>query len=79
MKEHSWETQIDSDIGPLTLEVTYEIEPGQHGDYHTETIHPSVTITEISVQITGNDYLLSDMVAELEREIEDDLADDGSQ
>tara|TARA_R110002012_G_C11659069_1_gene612054 strand:+ start:450 stop:689 length:240 start_codon:yes stop_codon:yes gene_type:complete len=79
MKEHSWETQIDSDIGPLTLEVTYEIEPGQHGDYYTETIHPSVTITEISVQITGSDYLLSDMVAELEREIEDDLADDGSQ
>ena len=58
--QRSWETTIESEMGDLPITVRYEINPGQHGDYHTETIHPSVMITEIEIGITQDvdpDYL----------------------
>jgi hypothetical protein len=71
MKERFWETQIDSDIGPLDIKVQYEVIPGQHGDYHTPTIHPEVSIVDI--EIKPEQDFDPDVIKFLEEEIEDEI------
>ncbi len=74
MKGHFWETQISSDIGPLNLKITYEIDPGDVGDYYQPTIPPSVNIIEMTVSGTWQDKPIDpNIVREFEEEIEIDL------
>tara|TARA_B100002019_G_C21100747_1_gene513427 strand:+ start:227 stop:460 length:234 start_codon:yes stop_codon:yes gene_type:complete len=71
MKEHFWETQIDSDIGLLDVIVTYDIIEGQSGDYDTPHIHPEVSIKEI--KITQEQNIAPEVIDFLTEEIEDEI------
>tara|TARA_R110002012_G_scaffold259619_2_gene441255 strand:- start:493 stop:714 length:222 start_codon:yes stop_codon:yes gene_type:complete len=50
MKESTWEVEIDSDIGPLKVMLTYDINPGSEGDYYTPGEKPSVSIIKVEVE-----------------------------
>ena len=50
MKESTWEVEIDSDIGPLKVMLTYDINRGSEGDYDTPGEEPSVSIIKVEVE-----------------------------
>ena len=50
-----WQTEIESEIGTLSLKINYWLDPGQKGDYHTEHIPPSIEIDDIQVEIVKID------------------------
>lgn len=50
MKESTWEVEIDSDIGPLKVLLTYDINHGSEGDYYTPGESPSVSIIKIEFE-----------------------------
>lgn len=50
MKESTWEDEIDSELGPLKVIITYDLNPGSAGDYHTPGEEPSVSIIKIEFE-----------------------------
>ena len=71
MSEHSYKTQIDSDMGPVNLKVKYEIHQGQKGDWHTDTIQPSINITEVELVSFEGGKTFNDFLDHLAMEIEE--------
>ena len=61
--------EIDSDIGPIQLEIKYEVDYGEPGDYFQPMVHPSVNIYEISIPQHGSLNIANDIKEELEEEI----------
>jgi len=59
--------EIDSDIGPIQLEIKYEVDYGEPGDYFQPKVHPSVKIYEIVLD--GSLNIANDIKEELEEEI----------
>tara|TARA_R110002012_G_scaffold316838_2_gene532375 strand:- start:1600 stop:1854 length:255 start_codon:yes stop_codon:yes gene_type:complete len=57
MKESTWEVEIDSDLGPLKVNMTYQVDPGSHGDYYTPGEEPSVSIIKIEFEPVEVDEL----------------------
>lgn len=50
MSAKTYYTTIDSDIGQLELEVTYDFDPGEKGDgYLQPDVLPEVTVRDIAV------------------------------
>jgi len=71
MSEHSYKTTIDSDMGPLNIKVTYEVHQGQKGDWHTETIEPSINITNVELVSLEEGKAFDDFLEHLAIEIEE--------
>tara|TARA_B100001057_G_C22505235_1_gene815581 strand:- start:39 stop:284 length:246 start_codon:yes stop_codon:yes gene_type:complete len=61
---------IESEIGPLSIKIEYDLDSGQRGNYYTEHIPPSVEITH--VELDGDLSIDEDIQRELEEEILDD-------
>ena len=59
--------EIDSDIGPIQLEIRYEVDYGEPGDYYQPEVHPSVNIYE--VLLDGALSIANNIKEELEEEI----------
>lgn len=47
----TWITTIDSDLGPLELKITYDIDSGSWGDYFTPAVPEAVDILEFTVSL----------------------------
>lgn len=61
-----WQTEIESEIGTLSVTIDYWLDLGQKGDYHTEHIPPSIDIDEVSVKIIKLDaHVLNDIKEEI--------------
>jgi hypothetical protein len=76
MSVKTFQTTIDSDMGSLNIKATYEIHSGQRGDYHTETISPSINIVDVElVSIEGGDSF-DTFLYHLTNEIEEHLGDE---
>ena len=59
-----WQTEIESEIGTLSLKINYWLDLGQAGDYHTEHIPPSIEIDDIQVEIVKIDETFIDHIRE---------------
>lgn len=59
-----WQTEIESDLGTLSLKINYWLDLGQSGDYHTEHIPPSIEIDDIQVEIVKIDDTFIDHIRE---------------
>jgi hypothetical protein len=59
-----WQTEIESEIGTLSLKINYWLDLGQAGDYHTEHIPPSIEIDDIQVEIVKIDDTFIDHIRE---------------
>ena len=59
-----WQTEIESEIGTLSLKINYWLDLGQRGDYHTEHIPPSIEIDDIQVEIVKIDGTFIDHIRE---------------
>ena len=59
-----WQTEIESEIGTLSLKINYWLDLGQRGDYHTEHIPPSIDIDDIQVEIVKIDNTFVDHIRE---------------
>jgi len=59
-----WQTEIESEIGTLSLKINYWLDLGQAGDYHTEHIPPSIEIDDIQVEIVKIDGTFIDHIRE---------------
>ena len=57
-----WQTEIESDIGTLSLKIDYYLDPGQRGDYYTEDIPPSIEIDDVAVTIVKIDTHVLDQI-----------------
>ena len=73
-----WQTEIESEIGTLSLKINYWLDPGQKGDYHTEHIPPSIEIDNMQIEIVKVDAEFIDHLREeiLEEETTYDPEDD---
>lgn len=61
-----WQTEIESEIGTLSVTINYWLDLGQRGDYHTEHIPPSIDIDDVSVEIIKIDtHVLNDIKEEI--------------
>jgi len=61
-----WQTEIESEIGTLSVTIDYWLDLGQKGDYHTEHIPPSIDIDEVSVKIIKLDaHVLNEIKEEI--------------
>ena len=61
-----WQTEIESEIGTLSLKIDYWLDLGQRGDYHTEHIPPSIEIDNVTVEIVKIDaHVLNDIKDEI--------------
>lgn len=61
-----WQTEIESEIGTLSLTVNYWLDLGQRGDYHTEHIPPGIDIDSVTVEIVKVDtHVLNDIKDEI--------------
>lgn len=58
-------------MGPLNIKVTYEIHQGQKGDWHTETIEPSINITNVELVSLEEGKAFDDFLEHLAIEIEE--------
>ena len=61
-----WTTEIDSDIGRLTLEIDYHLDSGSYGDQYTPSAHPSIEIQDMKITLLKPDH---DVLDQLEEEI----------
>jgi hypothetical protein len=59
-----WQTEIESEIGTLSVTINYWLDLGQRGDYHTEHIPPSIDIDDVSVEIIKIDTHVLDEIKE---------------
>ena len=59
-----WQTEIESEIGTLSLKIDYWLDLGQAGDYHTEHIPPSVEIDNMQIEIVKVDAEFIDHLRE---------------
>ena len=75
MSAHSYRTSIDSDMGPILIDVIYEIEEGQRGDYDTETIEASIQVIDFKIVEFSEGREMSDFLEHLGNEIEEHLAE----
>ena len=64
-----WTTEIDSDIGRLTLEIDYHLDSGSYGDQYTPSTHPSIEIQDMKITVLKPDHNVLD---QLEEEILED-------
>jgi len=64
-----WTTEIDSDIGQLTLEIDYYLDSGSYGDEYTPSSRPSIQIQDMKITISKPD---NDVLDQLEEEILED-------
>ncbi len=69
MSVHSYRTMIDSDMGKLTLEAKYNIDPGQRGDWDTEPIPPSIEMVDVRIVQESIVIVDPDFLHHLEEEI----------
>ena len=61
-----WQTEIESEIGTLSLKIKYWLDPGQRGDYNTEPIPSSIEIDKVTVEIVKIDtHVLNDLKDEI--------------
>lgn len=61
-----WETEIDSDLGTLSVTIEYHLNTGCMGDHLTPPDHPSVEIQEIQLKlIKPNTYILDQLSDEI--------------
>jgi len=67
-----WTTEIDSDIGQLTLEIDYHLDGGSYGDEYTPSSRPSIQIQDMKITISKPD---NDVLDQLEEEILEDEYD----
>lgn len=58
-------------MGPLNIKVTYEVHQGQKGDWHTETIEPSINITNVELVSLEEGKAFDDFLEHLAIEIEE--------
>lgn len=59
-----WQTEIESEIGTLSVTINYWLDLGQRGDYHTEHIPPSIDVDDVSVEIIKIDTHVLDEIKE---------------
>lgn len=71
MSDNSYKTTIDSDMGPLNIEVKYDIHPGQKGDWYTEPIEPSINVTDVKLVSFEGGKTFNDFLEHLALEIEE--------
>jgi len=69
MSVHSYRTMIDSDMGKLTIEAKYNINPGQRGDWDTEPIPPSIEMIDVRIVQESIVIVDTDFLYHLEEEI----------
>ena len=73
MKEKEYSIEIDSDIGLLTLEVKYDIDYGQKGDYYTEPIPSSIIINSFTLIQPDEipEHIMDEIVEEIEEHVQE--------
>ena len=58
-------------MGQLTIEVTYSIDQGQKGDWHTEPIPPSIQIQDVKIVEQPEGKELESFLYHMEQEIQE--------
>ena len=58
-------------MGPLMIVATYYVYSGQKGDWHTETIPPSINITDVELVSFEGGKTFNDFLDHLAMEIEE--------
>ena len=71
----TFQTTIDSDMGPLMIVATYYVYSGQKGDWHTEPLEPRIEIDDVKVTQYAGGEQYETFLYHLSNEIEEYLED----
>ena len=72
----TFQTTIDSDMGPLMVVASYSIYSGQKGDWHTEPIEARIEIDDVKITEVAGGEQFETFLYHLSNEIEEHLEDE---